>query len=305
MKRQSAALGLSLLVVWLGRAEPIEVRDDLDVLHRLNAAPERVVSLAPNITEMVFALGLGERLVGVSSFCDYPTEAQTLPRVGGFSDPDLERTLALEPELVLLTRVSHEAIRIALDAAGVTVYTVFPQKVGDLGDTLRRLGILLGAEGAGRMLSAELEGRFAAVRKAVADVPEEARVRVFFEVDPQPLMTVTDDSFQGSLIRLAGGRNIAAPLPRSYARIAAEAVIAADPQVIVCAHKRGPAVGERRGWGNLEAVRRGRVHPEIDADLLVRAGPRAAEGAEALLRIFYPELAGAAPSRAAKESAVR
>ncbi len=286
----AAAAGLMLFA----SAGPLV--DDLDRPLARNQHPARLVSLAPNITEILFAIGGGERVVGVSAYCDHPGPARKLPRVGGFSDPDLEKILALAPDAVLLTSVVQEGIDRALSGVGVQVYTMFPRSVAELAPSIRRLGRFTGAEEGAESLALRMESGFARVRAAVAEIPAEDRVRVFFEVDPSPLVTVTARSFEGSLIELAGGRNIAADRPRSYARIDPEAVVKADPQVIVAAHARSAELPHhmRAGWEVVAAVRAGRICAGIDPDLLVRPGPRAVQGAEALLRCFYPERAGAA-----------
>ncbi len=278
-----------------GSAFAAELTDDLGRSIELARAPMRVVSLAPAVTETVFAIGLGERLVGVSRYCDHPPAATRLPRVGGFSDPELERILFLAPDAVLVTSVVQEGIHRALRGAGIKVYTVFPRSVGGLAESIRKMGTFLGGENGANAVAERIDREFAGVRAAVADLPGEERVSVFFEVDPGPLVTVTSRSFEGSLIELAGGRNIAGELPKSYSRIDPEAVVLADPRVIVAAHERSLGVPHelRTGWESIDAVRRGRICADIDVDLLVRPGPRAVEGAWALLRCFYPERAAA------------
>lgn len=283
-------LGLAIRL-GVGLAPAAEFTDDLGRSIEVERAPMRIVSLAPAVTETVFAIGLGKRLVGVSRYCDHPPAATQLPRVGGFSDPELEKILFLAPDAVLVTSVVQEGIHRALLGAGIKVYTVFPRSVDGLSESIRRMGTFLGAEKGANAVAERIDLEFASVRAAVADLPDEERVGVFFEVDPSPLVTVTSRSFEGSLIELAGGRNIAGELPKSYSRIDPEAVVLADPRVIVAAHERSLGVPHERrtGWESIDAVRGGRICADIDVDLLVRPGPRAVEGARALLFCFYPE----------------
>lgn len=264
---------------------PRALVDDLGHEVQIDSPPARVISLAPSITETVFALGVGERLVGVSSFCDYPPAARELARVGGFATPDIERILALAPDVVLLTTVAQQGLSERLKSAGILTWSVFPRRVDELSPSIRRLGEFLGVRASADSLAGEIDAFFASVASQLSRPREHARPRVFFEIDSNPLMTVTDDSFEGSLLRALGAENIAGGLPRSYARIDPEAVILGDPDVIVITHRVGGAeeLRQRRGWNTVHAVKERRVFDDVDPDLLVRPGPRILEGARALL----------------------
>ena len=285
----AAVLLGSFLVATTGYAAE-SVRDDLGREHPLQPQPQRLISLAPSITETVFALGAGTRLVGVSSHCDHPKEALAKPRIGGFASPDQERILSLRPDAVLVTRVTQERVRLALEHVMINVYTMYPERIEDLPDSIRRLGTFLGNSTQADSLARITASKIEAVRSEAVRRSRGKRVRVFFEIDPNPLMTVTDQSFEGSLISLAGGENIAAGLPRAYTRIAPEVVVQRDPQVIVMTHQREnlAPLNARRGWQAIAAVRNHRVHVSVDPDLLVRPGPRSPDGARALLALFFP-----------------
>lgn len=239
----------------------------------LTGRPERLVSLAPNITEILYALGVGGRVVGVTTYCNYPPEVAGTERVGGFSNPSLERILALEPDLVLLTSHEQGALLSKLEGVDLPSFVVYPQSIAELAKVTREVGRLIGAREAAAGLSQELE--------QLLETPAPSRrPRVFIEIGADPLMTAGDDSFVGEMIRLAGGENVAQGLPRRYAVINAERVITADPEVIIIAHPAASraTVAERLGWEGIDAVRSGRVFDDIDPDLIMRASPRVAQG---------------------------
>jgi len=251
--------------------------DSLDRTVVLEVQPVRLVSLAPNITEILYALGAGTRVVGVTTYCNYPPEVTGTRRVGDFSNPSLERIVTLEPDLVFLTSHEQGPLLSKLEGLGLRAFVVYPQTIAELQGMIGEIGALIGCEDEAETLAAEIGGLW----KGAA---EERRPRVFLEITEDPLMTVGDDSFVGEMIRLAGGENIAHDLPRRYAVISPERVIAADPEVIIVAHPGASreTVGQRLGWGRIEAVRSGRVYDDIDPDLIMRAGPRVVQGVAAL-----------------------
>ena len=285
-----AAMILTSASAWGSSPDNISALDDRGHKVHLERAPLRVVSLAPSITETVFALGLGDRVVGVSAHCDYPPAVEHLPRIGGFGSPDIERIVSLAPDIVLTTTVVQELVRRQLVSLGIPVYIVYPTTLEHLVDSTRRLGHMLGAEAAGERLAATLDARIERVRVRAAAIEPMAQMTVFLEIDSHPLFTATGSSFEGSLLRYAGGKNLAEAMDRDYSRIDQETVIAADPDVIITTHGRENAktIEARRGWGHLSAVRNGRILTDLDPDLLVRPGPRAVDGLEVLVQHLYP-----------------
>jgi cobalamin transport system substrate-binding protein len=270
------------------------------------APPRRVISLAPSLTEIVFALGAGDRLVGVTRYCDVPQAAKALPRIGGMEDGsiDFERVLHLRPDLVLAIGEDQETAVATLKRLGARVEVVTSQTVDDTCGAVTRVGALLGREEAARSLRAELERRVARVRAAVAALPAGHRPRVFYEVWDHPLMTGTRRSLAGQLIELAGGENIFADLSGRYVEVSPEAVLARNPQVILAPDHHALAVAlenlaRRPGFARVDAVRNGRIRL-FDGNLISRPGPRIAFALEQVARALHPDLFPGPPPPTAK-----
>ena len=260
------------------------------------APPKRVVSLAPSLTEMVYALGAGPTLVGVTTVCNYPEAAQKLPKVGGMEDGgvDLEKVLSLKPDLVVAIGLYQSSTVEALRRLGLRVEIVPSQTVEDVFAAATRLGALLGREAEARRLTGDMARRIDRVRKATAALPEERRPRVFYQVWDKPLMTATRDTLIGRLVELGGGVNVFGDLSGRYVQVSPEAVLKRDPQVILAptthASRVDPKVLARTpGLAGVTAVRTGRISV-LDGDLVSRAGPRIAEALELVARALHPEL---------------
>lgn len=250
-------------------AAPITVVDDAGRTVRLPRAARRVVSLAPSHTEIVFALGAGDRLVGRTPACDFPPAAQAVPPVGDLFPPDYERIIGAAPDLVLMLDGQIDARR-RLEAQGLTVAVVQPHTLVAVAEAMRRVGRLLGVDGEGP--AARFEAELAAAGRAAGSDPP----RVFYEVGPDPLFGAGPGSFIDDLIRRAGGRN-ALGGDAEWPQVSTEQLIAAAPDVIVVGGAtRRDAVKARppAGWQALPAVRAGRVLAVPDPDLFNRPGPR-------------------------------
>jgi len=252
---------------------PVALTDDRGVVVRLASPPRRIVSLAPSITEIVFLLGRGDSLVGVTRYCNVPSAASVLPKIGGVSDPDVERIVALSPDLVLCTTDGNprEKVR-ALEEMGVPCFAVSPQDLGAVFGSIERLGVLLGAADRGRAEAASLRRRagLARSRSAAAETPA-----VLFVVSTAPIIAAGGGTFMDELVRLSGGRNAAARFSGRYPRLSVEELVAARPDVIFVAGMAGverfpPDVTR---WKEVPAFRDGAVIT-LDGDLVTRPGPR-------------------------------
>ena len=284
---------LLVLAALLGLAAPahaLSVRDMLGREVTLAAPPARIVSLVPSVTEILFALGAEDRLVGVTDFCDYPPAARRKPRVGGMLTPSLEVIAALRPDLVVATTEGNREETFAqLRRLGVPVYLVAAHHLADVWDAIARLGALTGREAAAGPLLAGLRARVRAVEQAVAPRP---RPRVLYVLWPEPLIVPGRESLVTELIGIAGGRSISASEGTDYPRFALEAAVARAPEVILLANhsaSAGPIDRERwRGLTSVPAIHAGRLHA-VDGDLLHRYGPRVVDGLERLARAIHPE----------------
>ena len=282
------ALAVSSLV-----ASPGAAGDLTDMLGRRVAVPARavrIVSLAPSITETVFALGEGERLVGVTDYCDYPPEAAKKPRVGGIATPSFEAILALRPDLVLATSESNYAEHVQrLTALGLPVYVIRPVDFETVLESIERIGAVLGREAAGRTRVAAMRQEADAIARSVAGVP---RPRVLYVVWPNPLIAPGRGTLITELIQRAGGESVTGTEPLPYPRLSLETVVERRPErIIVGRHSEATAQELLRGWEQLSAVaavREGRVYA-VDGDLVHRPGPRMIEALRALARALHPD----------------
>jgi len=269
-------------------AETRLFRDDLGREVAVPVAPRRIVCTSPEMTEILFAVGAGARVVGVVRGCDWPPAARDLPLVGDFSNVSLERVAALEPDLVIATGHEQQRILAQLERLRVPAVAFLAGDVAGVKRNIRAVGVLMGEEEKAAELVRTFDAKIFAITSAVEKVPAAERPRVYLEISPEPLMTVAEGSFVHDAIILAGGINVGAGLPRPYSRIDSEAVIARDPEVIVICHgaKTPAAVAARTGWRRITAVRDNRIY-EADPDLVLRAGPRLGEGVALLHEIFY------------------
>ncbi|MBV8200444.1 MAG: cobalamin-binding protein [Acidobacteria bacterium] len=259
--------------------------------------PHRLISLAPSLTELVFALGAGDELVGVTQYCDYPPAARRLRKVGGVEDGtiDLELVASLRPDLVVAISEGQTRAVEALRRLGLEVAVVPSQTVTDVFQAAARLGALLGRQAQAQRLTANLGERMARVRQAVARLPPDRRPRVFYVLWDRPLMTATRSTLIGRLIELAGGINVFADLPGRYPQVSPEAVLERRPQVVVAPDHHSSVVSQRDLAARLGLPRIERVMI-LDGDLVSRAGPRIADALELLARSLHPEIFPPPPS---------
>lgn len=248
----------------------------------------RLVSLAPNLTEIVFAVGAGDRLAGRSDACDWPPAARRLPVAGGFGRPAAEAILALRPTCVLTTDLEDERSLAPLRRAGIAHHRIPCRRLDDIPAAMRAVGRLAGREEAGEEAAARLAAEIARLRAAAAAATNAPTV--FVEIWDDPLITAGRRSFVAELVALAGGRNLGDELDAGYTAVSPEWVVRRDPEIILCLHAAGGdaaalrRVAARPGWRHLRAVREGRVAGDLDPDLLLRPGPRLPEGVAILRR---------------------
>jgi iron complex transport system substrate-binding protein len=251
--------------------------------------PARLVSLAPSTTEIVFALGLGERVVGTCAQCDHPDAARLVPRVGSYLAPTVEAVLATRPDLVIAvpTPANREAVR-AIERLGTRVLVVRDRLLADLWESIRAIGAATGREPESAALEARVRAALDAVRACVAGRP---RRRVLMVVGHRPLMVVGGQNLQHQLVELAGGDNVAADVGAAFPQTSLEMIAARRPDVIIDAAMGGERGGEIFApLRHVPAVRDGRIVP-LAADELLRTGPRVAEAARRLAGVIHPEAA--------------
>jgi iron complex transport system substrate-binding protein len=252
--------------------------------------PERIVSIGPSITEFLFALGAGPRVVGADDFSDEPAAAKQLEKVGGIK-VNFEKVVSLKPDLVLTVKFSDGTIE-RLAGAGLLVLVVDPQTTGDVARTAVLLGRAVGSDG--ETMARDIGKRVDDVRAKTSSAAN--KPRVYHEIDasdPTKIFTVGPGSYIHDLIEIAGGQNIAARATSAYPQLSAEEILRGDPEIIVLAaadySAKPDQVATRSGWGAINAVRNSRI-VSIAPNLINRPGPRVGEAAEAYARLVHPEL---------------
>lgn len=259
----------------------IELRDDRGVVVRLAAPAHRIVALAPNLTELTYAAGAGERLVGVARFSDYPAAARRVMQVGDASRVDVERIVALKPQLVLAWKSGNQAGDIRkLSRLGHAVFVTEPVHLADIARLLRAIGALAGTEAAAERAARAFEQSVRSLRVRYAGAP---KVRALYEVWPRPFITVSGHHMISDVIALCGGENVFADARGLTPSISLEAVVAARPDVVVGGARAGSEADFRREWRSSPvAVLRSLPAFYVDPDLIQRQTPRILEGAKTI-----------------------
>jgi len=278
-------LGLACLFccAWLASnpAHSATVIDDEGNTVTLATPARRIVSLAPHVTELLYAAGAGAAVVGVSQYSDYPPAARKVASVGGASALDLEQIITLKPDLVVAWHSGSSAAQIAkLRTLAIPVFESEPRDFATVASSLERLAQLAGTETAGNAAAAAFRARLARLDAAYRSRPP---VRVFYQVWRKPLMTLNDAHLVSAALRLCGGRNVFGALPQLAPTVSREAVLAQDPEVIFSAGGAADELADWRRFPQLSAVAHDNLF-RLDADLLSRAGPRIVDGTEQICR---------------------
>ena len=273
----------------------IEVTDQLGRVVKLEKVPERIISLAPSNTEILFALGLADKVVGVTDYCDYPPDAKEKPSIGGFSTPSIEEVVALSPDLILATSIHEKRIIPQLEEMGMTVFALNPKTLDEVLESIILVGEITGKDEEASRLVAGMRNRIKAVTDKTDNLPETQRPRVFYVTWHDPLKTAGSETRHDELIVKAGGINIAQELS-GYANISLEAIIQANPQVMIAGVGMGSGedlplqyVKTEQRLRNVDARINNRVY-SIDVDLAGRPGPRIVDALEKFAESIHPEL---------------
>lgn len=300
MKLKHFAIYIVLLSIFAGMVagcqpqfQPGTYTDDAGREVVIDQIPQRIVSHSPSITETLFALGLDEKIVGVSDYGDYPDEAKLKPSVGDYFNPSIEKIVALEPDLVL-TDGHSENIK-GLESLGITYFVIDPKDIDGIFKDIELLGKITGTEGRAKKLIDDMNKRMSEIASLVEDAP---RPRVFYIIDATDLTlpwTVGPGSFADALITMAGGENAAAKAEGAWVQFSLEEVVSADPEIIMLTAKHGTAftspevLDGHPVWQRITAVKQDRIYI-IEGDLVDRTGPRIVQGLEAMAKIIHPEL---------------
>ena len=271
------------------------VVDDLGRLVNIKETPQRIISLSPSNTEILFALGLGEKVVGVTEYCNYPPEALDKEKVGGFSTPEIEKIIALQPDLILADDIHKDEAIPALEEKGLTVFALMPGNLDGVLADIQMVGKITGKEKEAFELTTQMESMIEAITDKTENLQE--RPRVFYVTWHDPLKTSGSETFIHELIEKAGGVNIFQDVT-DHKAVDIELVIARNPKVIIACTGHGEAAGKPFEWAKseprlqaTEARMNNRIH-EIDADIVGRTGPRIVEALEEFAQFIHPEIFG-------------
>jgi len=269
---------LWVLLMPAGSAQ-ITVRDGVDGTLVLEKPATRVVSLAPHLTEVVYAAGAGEQLVGAVSYSDYPEEARAIPRVGSYDSVSYETLLSLKPDLVLAWHEGNgEDVVTRLRSLGLNVYVSEPRALEDVAESLRVVGVLTGNEQAANAAASRFMQQLNALRETYSS---REPVTVYYQIWNEPLLTLNGDHLISDVVRLCGGRNVFADAMPLVSRISVESVLRANPQVIIASgmdKARPEWLDDWREWSAMTAVKNDQLY-FIPPDILQRHTPRIIEGA--------------------------
>jgi iron complex transport system substrate-binding protein len=284
---------LSLALVLTACTTPSEqaptqyVFDDLGRLVAINGTPQRIASLAPSNTEILFALGLGDKVVGVTDWCDYPPEALEKEKVGGYDTPDIEKIVALNPDLILVGYGNPIEVVYTLAGLGLTVFGIKTTDLDDLLNDIRRVGEITDKEIEAQALTSEMASKIEAISDATSEL--EQRPRVFYIVWHDPLWTAGSGTFIHELIEKAGGVNICQNIT-GYTTIELEYVLASNPEIIIASKwSYDWAMNETGPLASTNASQTGRIYT-LDDDLVQRPGPRLVKGLEWFAHFIHPEI---------------
>lgn len=269
----------------------LKLKDEVGREIAFSFPPKRIVSLAPNITEILFRLGLDEEIVGVSIHCNFPEKVRNKIQVGSYISLDFERIVSLNPDLIIATGSGNTRDMVErLGKWGFPAYVIFPKNFNDILQSILHLGQVVSREKEARKIIQEMKRRSQKVIQLTKDLP---RPKVFLQIGDAPVVTIGKGSFADDLIHLAGGENIAGNEKEMYPRLGMEEILKRAPDVILISSMNPKGeyqkmVQEWTRWKMIPAVKNGRIHL-IDSDLIDRPSPRIIDGLEEMARILHPE----------------
>jgi len=277
-----AVVGCRSAAVPSSAVETREVRDDLGRTVKVPLKIERAISLAPSLTEMIFAIGAGEKLVGVTTYCNYPPETASIEKIGDTQTPNIEKIIALKPQVVFVSTASQlEAFTKTLEEQGIAVYVSNPKNLDEVFKDMGQLGDLFGTKPAAIHFTADLASRIANVdTQEQIWLEKHPRQKVFIQISNDPLFTAGKDSFLTELVERAGGVSVTKDVPTGYPKLSKETAAALNPDVIFLSDSednREP----NKAFKDSVAVRADRVY-RINADIISRPGPRLVDALEAI-----------------------
>jgi iron complex transport system substrate-binding protein len=292
-------------------AFPMTVKDARGVEVTFDKAPQRIVSMSPPITETLFALGLGDRIVGVTRFCQFPEEAKTKEQIGGVSDPSTEKVVSLAPDVVFVTVGNPLPVMEALQKVNIRVFSVDPKSYDGVCEAVATLGRICGVPQAGEKLSGQMLATAHDIAAKVAGIPQDKRPSALLVVWLDPLFVAGPGTYMDDMLKVCGARNAAGETKNPWKEFSLEMAVAADPEVLVLMTEHTPGAKDEQqmldklranpSWQGVRAVKNGCVRL-IHSDLIARTGPRLEEALKRLSQAIHPEIFGE-PSEAPTHNA--
>ena len=269
---------LSIFINLPGRVDAKTFTDDLGRKIEVAGKPERIVSLAPNITEILFHLNLGDRIVGVTDFCNYPEEARAKPSVGWLISPNIEKIISLQPDIVFATAEGNRPDTVeTLERMNIEVYVLNPHGIEDVLQEIMTIGNITGQNDIAKERVNSLTRRIDAVKK---NASVEIKMRALYLVSLEPVISVGPGSFIHDILTIAGGVNVLSGSPVRYPRVEMEEIILQDPEVIIAPPDLIDSIhGWKKRWGEISAIKHDRIY-SINPDIISRPGPRIVDGLE-------------------------
>jgi len=287
-----SAMLIGMAGACLANEFPLTITDGLNREVTIPEQPERIISLSPANTEILFALGLGEKVVGITNVCNYPSQVQEKEKIGGYANPNLEKIIKLKPDLILTSYGNPAKIINQLEELNYTVVGLNPKNIEDIISSITMVGKLTGKDEEAARLTEEMKKRMEAVLSKTNSLIKDNKPRVLYVVWYKPLWTAGSGTFIDELIQKAGGANIAGDLS-GWPKISLEIVIERNPQVIIVGEGHpGGLVETVKGEGLLwitDAFKYNQIYT-INADIVSRTGPRIVDALEEIAKIIHPEI---------------
>lgn len=278
---------------------PMTVTDDIGRKITIKAMPQRIVSMAPSNTEMLFALGLGDSIVGITDYCDYPPEAAQKPKVSGYTTPDVEKLVSIQPDLIIADAIHEKTVLPALEKLGFTVIIHSATSIDSIFNEIERLGAICGKANKAAELVSGLLSRLDAIKAKTGALTDSQRLKVLYIIWFNPIWTMGGNTFCDDMIYAAGGANIFSTDFEKSRQVSLESVVTRDPDIIVIsgmAQSIGTIYTSVRTEPRLKSVKaivNDRVYKMSDSNLIERATPRVVDGIDELCRMFHPDIFGA------------
>jgi iron complex transport system substrate-binding protein len=277
---------------------PVTVTDDLGRKVTVNKLPQRIVSLAPSITEILFALGLEDRIIGVTDYCDYPDAAKSKPRVASYTTPNMEKLVSLQPDLVLAESIHEKTVLPALEKLGFTIFVTSATSIDAVVHDITLIGQINGKSKTATQLVSKLTSRIKAVSSKTESLAIEKRPKVLYVIWHQPIWTMGSETFIDDLIHTAGGINMFAKDFTKSRVVSLESVVAQNPQVIIVTGMGTTgdliytSIKSEERLKSTDAMANNRIYKVSDSNLIERPGPRIVDGLDELAKLIHPEIFG-------------